>query len=387
MATYTYKFEDPTPNPFKHGFIGEVEVHCAPNSTLNAVKATLASGNATLNLSLGSQVQADIDQDDVGIDGMTWMMRAEDLTASKSDGDAVDIWYSALANENNHSYRQQTSSNQPSYYEDQDGLGYNAASSNTNPSVYFNGFASTLPHYGGSADIAYTDSWTLVTAIGKKNSGFYRAMLGSISTGSAQALYGDWGRHRTRQGVIKGSTKEYMHSGNLLDHDQIRVLTVDYTSSSGRVTLNEWINSTQKYTNQSFAGGTMGAAPWTFDMLGAAQYVAGTYTYYVRFSGGISEMWLINGVVTTAQRELIEGVLAHKYGSSSLLPTSHTYKSTSPINSKPSMINAQDLELTSSQQTVKASMNQNLASGAEKLRVYMPASQLPGDLTLELDVT
>lgn len=51
------------------------------------------------------------------------------------------------------------------------------------------------------------------------------------------------------------------------------------------------------------------------------------------------------------------------------------------------MINAQDLDLTSSQQTVKASMNQNLASGAEKLRVYMPASQLPGDLTLELDIT
>ena len=351
---------------------------------MNSVKATLASGNATLNLSLGSQGQADIDQDDIGVDGMTWIMRAEDLTASKSDGDAVDIWYSALANENSHSYRQQTSSNQPLYYEDQDGLGYNAASSNTNPSVYFNGFSSTLPHYGGSADIAYTDSWTLVTAIGKKNSGSYRAMLGSISTGSVQALYGDWGRHRTRQGVFSGSAREYAHSSALLDHDQIRVLTVDYTSSSGRVTLNEWINSAQKYTDQSFVTGT---APWTFDMLGAVQYSVVGNTYFIRFSGGISEMWLINGVVTTAQRELIEGVLAHKYGSASVLPTGHTYKSTSPINSKPSMINAQDLDLTSSQQTVKASMNQNLASGAEKLRVYMPASQLPGDLTLELDVT
>ena len=332
-----------------------------------------------------SEGQADIDQDDIGIDGMTWMMRAEDLTASKSDGDAVDIWYSVLANENSHSYRQQTSSNQPSFYEDQDGLGYNSASSNTNPSVYFNGFASTLPHYQGTPDIAYNSSWTLVTAIGKKNSGSYRAMLGSISTGSAQALYGDWGRHRTRQGVIGGTTREYMHSTTLLDHDQIRVLTVDYTSSSShRLSLNEWINGTQKYTNQEFVAGQ---GPWTFDMLGAAQYVAGTYTYYVRFSGGISEMWLINGVVTTAQRELIEGVLAHKYGSASVLPTGHTYKSTSPINSKPSMINTQDLNLTSSQQTVKASMNQTLASGAEKLRVYMPASQLPGDLTLELDVT
>lgn len=379
MATYTYKFEDPTPNPFKHGFIGEVEVHCTPNSTLNSIKATLASGNATLNLSLGSQGQADIDQDDIGIDGMTWIMRAEDLTASKSDGDAVDIWYSALANENNHSYRQQTSSNQPSYYEDQDGLGYNAASSNINPSVYFNGFSSTLPHYGGSADIAYTDSWTLVTAIGKKNSGTYRAIIGTESSGGVQSLYGDWGRHKVRQ----KSFNEYSHSTALLDHDQIRVMTVEY-NTNGRYYINEWINGTLAYGPVNFQ---YASQAWVFDMLGAAQYVVSGNTYFLRFSGGISEMWLINGEVTTAQRELIEGVLAHKYGSASVLPTGHTYKSTSPINSKPSMINAQDLDLTSSQQTAKASMNQTLASGAEKLRVYMPANQLPGDLTLELDIT
>lgn len=379
MATYTYKFEDPTPNPFKHGFIGEVEVHCTPNSTLNSVKATLASGNATLNLSLGSQGQADIDQDDIGIDGMTWIMRAEDLTASKSDGDAVDIWYSVLANENSHSYRQQTSNNQPSYYEDQDGLGYNAASSNTNPSVYFNGFSSTLPHYGGSADIAYTDSWTLVTAIGKKNSGTYRAIIGTESSGSVQSLYGDWGRHKVRQ----KSFSEYTHSTALLDHDQIRVMTVEY-NTNGRYYINEWINGTLAYGEVNFQ---YASQAWVFDMLGAAQYVVSGNTYFLRFSGGISEVWLINGEVTTAQRELIEGVLAHKYGSASVLPAGHTYKSTSPLNSKPSMINAQDLDLTSSQQTVKSSMNQTLASGAEKLRVYMPASQLPGDLTLELDIT
>lgn len=382
MATYTYKIESPAPNPFKHGFISEVEVHCAPNSTLNAIKATLASGDATLNISLGSQGQADIDQDDIGIDGMLWMMRAEDLTASKSDGDAVDVWHSVLGNENSHAYRQQTSTKQPSYYEDQDGLGYQS-SPNDSPCVYFNGWSSYLDHYLGDSEIDYDADWTIVTAVGKKNSGTYRMMLGSNSSGTVQAAYGDWGNHVTRQGVFSGSTRQYRHSSALLDHDQIRVMTTEY-NSNGRTYFTEHINGTAVYTDQTLQHAS---SPWTFDVLGAALYQINSNQYYIRFSGGISEMWLINGSVTTAQRELIEGVLAWKYGTVSELPTGHTYKSTSPINSKPSMINAQDLDLTSSQQTVKASMSETLASGAEKLRVYMPTSQLPGDLTLELDIT
>jgi hypothetical protein len=49
------------------------------------------------------------------------------------------------------------------------------------------------------------------------------------------------------------------------------------------------------------------------------------------FSGGIAEIVLIKGECNQENRQLVEGYLAHKYATSSLLPNDHPYKNYAPI--------------------------------------------------------
>lgn len=48
------------------------------------------------------------------------------------------------------------------------------------------------------------------------------------------------------------------------------------------------------------------------------------------FSGNVSEIIMFRTALTTTQRQLMEGYLAHKWGLQSLLPTSHPYKTSYP---------------------------------------------------------
>jgi hypothetical protein len=381
VAVYEYEFHNPVPDQFASGFIGSIELYAGKGENLDKIEAKISSGNATFNAHFGDSPLPALDIDDFPNEDLIWQIRAEDLGASKSDNDAVDLWYSQPSSSETQSYRQATSTNRPTYYADQDGLG-SQSNPNDSPCVYFNGFSQSLDQYGGDAEIPYTDSWTLVTAIGKKNAGSYRGVIGTKSTSSIQSLYGDWGRHRTRQGIFSGSTREYTHSTALLAHDQIRVMTVEY-NTDGNYYINEWINGTKTYGPVTFQ---YGSGPWKFDMLGSVQYVAGSNTYYLRFSGGISEMWLIKGVVDTTTRKTIEGHVAHKYDSSSILPTTHPYYSTDP-NSSVTFMNATDLNLTSTYQTLKSSIGQNLAKNGDLISFYMPKVQQPGTVTIKVTVT
>ena len=189
MAVYEYEFHNPVPDQFASGFIGSIELYAGKGENLDKIEAKISSGNATFNAHFGASPLPALDIDDFPDEDLIWQIRAEDLGASFSDNDAVDIWYSQPSSSETQSYRQQTSTSQPSYYADQDGLGYQS-SPNDSPCVYFNGFSNFLDQYGGDAEIPYTDSWTLVTAIGKKNAGSYRGVIGTKSSGTIQALYG-----------------------------------------------------------------------------------------------------------------------------------------------------------------------------------------------------
>ena len=380
MGDYLYQFPAPSPDQFNNGFLGTIELYAGKSDTIDEISAKISSGNATFNAQFGEPDAPPLDIDDFPDEDLVWNMRAEDLGAAKSDNDAVDIWYSHPGTSQNQSYRQQTTNNQPSYYADQDGLGYQS-SPNDSPCVYFNGFSGYLEQAGGTSDIAYTDSWTLVTAVGKKNSGTYRAVAGTKSTGSVQALYGDWSRHHIRQGIFSGSARQYAHSTALLDHDQIRVLTVEY-NTNGRYYINEWINGTQAYGPVNFQ---YGSGPWAFDLLGATQYSVIGSTYFIRFSGGISEMWLIKGVVDTTTRQNIEGHVAHKYGSKALLPSNHPYYNTNPNNS-PTFINTSDISLSSTYTVLKSSIGQSLAKNGDNISLYLPKIQNPGTVTVKVSV-
>ena len=382
MPSYEFDLGVPQPDVFANGLVESIHFRREKSSTITKIEAKLSSGNATCNVAQGtSDRQGAIDTDDLPETTIHWMMRAEDLGSAFSDTDTVDSWYAHPSSGIAQSYKQTSSTNRPSYYADQDGLGYQS-SPNDNPCVYFNGFSSYLDQHGGDAEIPYTDSWTLVTAVGKKNSGTYRVVTGTKSTGSVQALYGDWNKHRIRQGIFSGSAREYAHSTALLDHDQIRVLTVEY-NTNGRYYINEWINGTLAYGPVNFQ---YGSGPWVFDLLGATQYSVIGSTYFIRFSGGISEMWLIKGVVDTTTRQTIEGHVAHKYDSKALLPTTHPYYSTDP-NSSVTFMNSTDLSLTSTYQTLKSSIGQNLAKNGDLISFYMPKVQLPGTVTIKVTVT
>lgn len=387
MPSYEFDLGVPSPSPFGNGFVQDIHFRPAKNVSITKVEAKLSSGNATCNVSQGlPDVDVAVDTDDLPEGAIHWMMRSEDLGSAFSDTDTVDSWYAHPSSAIAQSYKQTSSTNRPSYYADQDGLGYQS-NPNDNPCVYFNGFTSMLNHHSGESDIDYDQSWTLVTAIGKKNAGSYRGVIGTESSGSIQSLYGDWGRHRTRQGIFSGGTREYAHSTALLAHDQIRVMTVEY-NTNGRYYINEWINGTLTYGPVNFQ---YGSGPWVFDMLGAAQYVAGTNTYFLRFSGGISEIWLINGEVDTTERQNIEGAIAHKYGSKALLPSTHPHYTDDPNPSAPTMLSTSDVSLTSSYQDIFNDTVNTLSTAkgssalyADRFSVFCPKVQNPGTLTIRI---
>jgi len=387
VATYEFDLGVPSPSPFGNGFVQDIHFRPAKNVSITKVEAKLSSGNATCNVSQGlPDVNVAVDIDDLPEGGVYWMMRAEDLGSAKSDTDAVDIWYAHPSSEESQSYRQQTSTKRPSYYADQDGLGYQS-NPNDNPCVYFNGWSSYLDHHGGESDIDYDEDWTIVTAVGKKNSGTYRMMLGSDSSGTVQAAYGDWGAHVTRQGVFSGSTRQYRHSSALLAHDQIRVMTVSY-NTNGRTYFTEHINGTAVYTDQTIQHAS---EPWTFDVLGATLYQISGNQYYIRFSGGISEMWLIKGAIDSTQRQNIEGAIAHKYGSKALLPSTHPHYTDDPNPSAPTMLGTSDVSLTSSYQDIFNDTVNTLSTAkgssalyADRFSVFCPKVQNPGTLTIRI---
>ena len=50
------------------------------------------------------------------------------------------------------------------------------------------------------------------------------------------------------------------------------------------------------------------------------------------FEGDIAEFIIVDGVASTSDRQKVEGYLAHKWGTTSALASSHPYKSSQPTS-------------------------------------------------------
>lgn len=99
------------------------------------------------------------------------------------------------------------------------------------------------------------------------------------------------------------------------------------------------------YRYDSAAGSTVtsrwqmrlnGASPMTqttgntSSNLGTQNAIAGFNTTTTHFDGKISEIIITPSVITAADRERVEGYLAHKWGLTADLPSGHPYKTTPP---------------------------------------------------------
>lgn len=93
-----------------------------------------------------------------------------------------------------------------------------------------------------------------------------------------------------------------------------------------------------------------------------------TYNNQFFFTGSICEIIIVDHACDTTERQLIEGYLAHKYGSADRLPAAHPYKTDAPVTSPHSDI---DVRLSTTQ--TLSSTVENYGDGKEPFDPWTPA--------------
>jgi hypothetical protein len=114
-------------------------------------------------------------------------------------------------------------------------------------------------------------------------------------------------------------------SSNLLNSTVILSSTISNTAGTGTVT--GWRNGT------SFGPATYTTASITSQqgLVGVTKAGAGAGSLLYYFGGNIYEIIVFNGVLSTSQRQQIEGYLAWKWGLTTNLPVTSPYKSIKPF--------------------------------------------------------
>jgi len=120
-------------------------------------------------------------------------------------------------------------------------------------------------------------------------------------------------------GVLDNGTADNALPGGV--HNILSDTTdLDNGTPSARSVLR--VNGGTGVSSNSNTGTPSAGAPTTTLRIGDAN---GT-----TLAGEIAELLILQGTVTTGQREKLEGYLAHKWGLASLLPGGHPYKSSPP---------------------------------------------------------
>lgn len=376
MPTYKYVFPVTSPGLFDGGYVGTVNLGIG-RSNIASVAAGLTSGEADFNFTFDSVDSSDFtitDFDDFGSD-LLWHLRAEDLGTAYANGNSITEFWSYLPIE--HRFMQNDSSIRPSYFSQSYGIN-NSLGTLNNPSLHFSGVPNDhmLNHDNGGTttegtfELDGTASFTIVVVCGTKSAGSYRPFIGEQSSGSIGTVYGDWGRYRVRQKAFY----EYTHSSALAAANQIRVCTIDNTSQTAS-NVTDHINGT-KTVDSSMSIDRQN--PWKFTMLGGFEYVTSGNTYRTLWGGGLTEIMLFDGALTTSERELVEGYLAHKYDVEVYLPTGHTYKSTDPNPSLPTFEMTTDASLGTATSTIKTYSPVKQVNHGQVVHLYMPRAQNPG---------
>ena len=383
MATYEFEYTNPTPNLNNGGLVGQGEVWRGTGKTITGIRAKLSSGSGRFNIKQGKPNAPLLDNSDYDADGdLIWHLRARDLHV-KSDGtvraddDNFNIWYSY--DKDLASFRQTDSAREPVYK--------TVTGPGSNEGVTFD--ADFLKGYQGTFALPYDADFTIFAVVGDFVSGNNRPIVGTIDTGDT-AWKSVWGHKGGDLRIRNDSGNEYNDGDPDLGTDEIRCLKC-VNSTTTRSLVSEWVNGgvgvsspltglygDENITINSSTGG------WTFNGLAASQRDRNGSTQSRWFKGAISEILLFDTALSDANRELIEGYLAHFYGLTGDFSAGHPHKTTNPLPT--AEYDLADDMIVKSTYNLTPSINIPLEQG-HPINFYLTECQNPGTLTIEITVT
>lgn len=365
----------PTIRPGQGGdfTVGSLEWHLG-DGNLTKIRAKLSSGAATFNAKITSPGESlngwDYDEIPNGIiedlGQLMWQVRSDDLgRTGYTDTELVTNWYS---------YSKilttmvASGSERPEYRNAGSTLGPNSDTD----TVYFDGTANVVKTTPSFSSLPPADDWTLFVVLGDLGTTNPAPLVGTYDTSATayETLYGRSSRMIIRDDDL--NTKQT--STNVPDTDQIRCITFDESFGTyGGVS--EYVNGLIAYEDGT---GPRNTASFTFNAIGAIAYDSADEF----LDAGVSEVLLWNGLLTTDQRQAIEGYLSHRWNIA--LSLGHPYQTINPI------IESYIDDLTSIN---VPTTYMELFSGThgiengQMISFYTPNAQNPGTLTVELTYT
>jgi hypothetical protein len=129
---------------------------------------------------------------------------------------------------------------------------------------------------------------------------------------------------------IWGSAGNYI-SGTAPSIASYTTQTVLSITISSTLNWSEYSNGTNlvSYNTTNYNNGSYGTPAW--NDTGTNIYIGSRGDSVTRFTGQISEILAYSSVLSTPDREKVEGYLAWKWGLQSSLPPGHLYKSAAPV--------------------------------------------------------
>lgn len=252
----------------------------------------------------------------------TLWLDANDASTITQSGGVVSEWRDKSGNARH--VTQGTSGQQPSYQ---------ATGFNGSPTIDFDGTDDRMA-LPTSIALAESNSFDIFIAMAPNTTGrdttwgagTLSRMPGSEAAGSFFIGYNSAGRlvchhHLTSgnnaNGNIKSPSSSFTSTSRLIAHYR-------YDSAGGAAVIDRWamrINGGSELTKSSSSTST----GW-----GTQNNVGSTGGSSSNHRGLISEIIITPSTISSANRERVEGYLAHKWGLTADLPSGHPYKTTAP---------------------------------------------------------
>ncbi|MCU0273940.1 MAG: fibronectin type III domain-containing protein, partial [Acidimicrobiales bacterium] len=250
--------------------------------------------------------------------GLTLWFDAQDASTVTTAGGAVTEWRDRSGNGFHAS--QGTAVDQPAY---------NSTGLNSRPSVVFDGTSDFLqlpamPATSWTAGLtagvvgrATTASWSRWFDIGNgQNSN--NIFMGR-NAGTTEMILRTFNAGAQGSGSVSPTVASGVHG--------VQVATVAAGAAGSAAASTYWVDgtagtaSTTVVPNAVIRGsGFLGRSNWAGD---------------ARLNGAMSEIVLVAADLSTADRQRLEGYLAHKWGTTASLPTGHPYKTVPPLTATP----------------------------------------------------
>ena len=368
MAVYEYEFTAVRSQPFSDASVGALQWFGGAG-TIRGVQAKLSSGSGTFNLGTDSGTGQLTSEE--GLPDRLWYFRSDDLSLDHDDDDPVTNWYSF---DSSLSTATAAGTARPLYKD-------NASPGGDTHGVHFDGVNDFLTVSSGFTDFEKTTGFSIAVVLGDDISptgspdqipiiGTYNSLL--VGTAS---LYG-----RAHRMLFRNDAGGVKQSSSLVaDKEQVRVAVYDGTSVGSEVT-HEWVLGEESYKDASLSGSI---EDFTLNSIGAIA----TSSLDEYLDGDISEIIVFDGVLDDTQRQLVEGMLAWRWGLEDDLvgpdgSDDHPYRTSqgNPLSFDYAL--GTDIELDT---TYSAAVNPTITvKNTDIIRFYTPLVQNPGTLTIQL---